>query len=83
MVPNYPLPRYSAINVGQGKLHKNLIRNGLTINRRKEHMCSSCAKNRKMECCSSLDRGSVVVPGAGFEPAASGPMALQIMSFVP
>ena len=24
-----------------------------------------------------------VVPGAGFEPAASGPMALQIMSFVP
>ena len=26
---------------------------------------------------------SVRVPGAGFEPAASGPKALQIMSFVP
>jgi hypothetical protein len=26
---------------------------------------------------------SVVVPGAGFEPAASGPIAFQIMSFVP
>jgi hypothetical protein len=25
----------------------------------------------------------MVVPGAGFEPAASGPNALQIMSFVP
>ncbi len=48
----------------------------------------TCAKQNSEPCsCGDwttgvLQQGSLV-PGAGFEPAASGPTALQIMSFVP